>query len=192
MSLSMLAAGIKPSARTLTGLTFAIGRMEGGTDIQSAFATLDFLRQHNIPSDRVFYTSLLHACATAKGGADLDSAHSIIFIMESDGLQPDLQTYNELLAACAWAKGGGQPEQAEAVMVRVGRDALNPDIRSYNLLLEAYARRPKGVGNADSAMGVLQRMEVAGVQVRCKYALEPPHASRCCLTSSTAADRKDV
>eukprot|EP01043_Picozoa_sp_COSAG02_P025912 COSAG02_NODE_1475_length_12422_cov_20.622170_3_plen_502_part_00 len=172
-ALSMLMAGIKPSARTLTGLTFAIGRIEGGADIQPAFATLDFLRQHKIPSDRVFYTSLLHACAAARGGADLDSAHSILFIMESDGLQPDLHTYNELLAACAWAKGGGQPEQAEMVMTRIGRDGLIPDIRSYNLLLETYARRPRGEGNADSAMEVLERMEVAGVQVSCADAFEP-------------------
>jgi|EP01046_Picozoa_sp_COSAG06_P054964 hypothetical protein len=159
-------AGVEPSARTLTGLTFAIGRAEGGADIQPAFATLDFLRQRNIQSDRVFYTSLLHACAAARGGADLDSAHSILFMLESDGLEPDLHTYNELLAACALAKGGGQPGQAEAVMTRVGRDGLIPSIRSYNLLLEAYARRPKGEGNAESAMEILQRMEAAGVQVR--------------------------
>lgn len=93
--------------------------------------------------------------------------------MESDGLRPDLHTYNELLAACAWAKGGGQPDQAEMVMTRIGRDGLIPDIRSYNLLLEAYARRPRGQGNAESAMEVLQRMEAAGVQVSCASAFEP-------------------
>eukprot|EP01043_Picozoa_sp_COSAG02_P006165 COSAG02_NODE_173_length_31245_cov_413.548096_20_plen_831_part_00 len=179
MHSSMPVAGIKPSARTLTGLTFAIGRIEGGADIQPAFATLDFLRQHKIPSDRVFYTSLLHACAAARGGADLDSAHSILFIMESDGLRPDLHTYTELLAACAWAKDGGQPDQAELVMSRIGRDGLIPDIRSYNLLLEAYARRPRGQGSAESAMEVLQRMEVAGVQVSCASTFEPLDWARC-------------
>lgn len=155
---------IQPSARTLTGLTFAIGRAEGGADIQPAFATLDFLRQRNTQSDRVFYTSLLHACAVARGGADVDSAHSILYMLQADGLVPDMHTYNELLSACALAKGGGQPGQAEAVMTRVVNDELSPTVRSYNWLLEAYARQPKGEGSADSAMDVLLRMQSAGVQ----------------------------
>jgi hypothetical protein len=45
----------------------------GGAAVTNAFEALDFLREHSIQPDGVFYTNLIHACAMAKGGADLES-----------------------------------------------------------------------------------------------------------------------
>ena len=57
---------------------------------------LDFLRQHSIVPDVVFYTTLMHVCAVAMGGADLDSAHSILYMLEQEGLEHPFQAECEL------------------------------------------------------------------------------------------------
>ena len=169
--------GIAPSARTLTGLAYAIGRRnqpssggrvggggEGGAAVQPAFAALDFLRQHSIVPDVVFYTTLMHVCAVAKGGADLDSAHSILYMLEQEGLEPDRHTYDELLLACALADDGGQPQQAETIFERLLSDGLKPSLETYNKLMESYARRPQGQGDREAPIGVLRRIWQAGLR----------------------------
>eukprot|EP01048_Picozoa_sp_COSAG05_P013539 COSAG05_NODE_1451_length_4851_cov_2.309343_1_plen_1464_part_00 len=161
--------GLSPSARTLTGLTYAIGRTElqqglapprsadgaraaafsssslaaasdGLDTVQPAFAVLDILRQHRLQPDVVFYTSLMHACVATSGGADLESAYSILYMLEAEVLTPSIPTYNELLAACALAQGGGQPEQAEAVLARMEQTVgAKPTARSYVPLSACHA-----------------------------------------------------
>ena len=150
-------------ATLVSACTAAISRLTSQSDrrkqlvlLERACDIVDEMVRSPVPTDAAAWNALVTAAGRA---GQLQRAFAVLEDMFARGCRPNERTYASLVDACARC---GDKELALRVLKKAQREGSASTLPVYSSAIQACLRAPTG-SDLDSAMGVYNQMQLAGV-----------------------------